>query len=388
MTPAMFRRLLLRELRILCSRRIYLFMMVIMPAVCTFFFLDLMKEGLPLRVPIGVVDMDGSELSRRVTRNLDATELLSVVETATSFNEAIDQVRSGSIGGFFYIPADFGKDAISGRRPTLSFYSNMAIFVPGSLSFKGFKTIAVTTSGGIVKTSLVSAGADEALAGELLQPLVIQTRPIGNPWMNYNIYLSQSFLPCLLALIVGLVTAFSICSELKWGTSPRWLSEAGGSMGLALTAKLLPQTVIFTAVGVSMQAMMFGFMHFPMHCPAWHMILAMFLLVVATQAFAAAVVELVPNMRLSMSILSLVGILCFSVAGFSFPVENMYGSIGIFSYAVPIRHYFLIYVDQALNGIPLYWSRLHYAALLAFTLLPFLGLRRLRRRCLNPVYVP
>ncbi len=114
----------------------------------------------------------------------------------------------------------------------------------------------------------------------------------------------------------------------------------------------------------------------------------MMLLVLSCQAFATVVVELVPNLRLSMSICSLVGILCFSVAGFSFPVDKMYGAIGIFAYIMPIRYYFLIYVDQALNGLPLYYSRLYYIAMLVMMLTPVLGLRRLRRHCLTPVYVP
>ena len=65
----------------------------------------------------------------------------------------------------------------------------------------------------------------------------------------------------------------------------------------------------------------------------------------------------------------------------------MYGGVAIFSYLVPIRYYFLIYIDQALNGIPFYYSRFYYIALLAFLLLPVLGLRRLAKQLAHPVYV-
>ena len=377
-----------RGIRTLCSRRIYFFMMVVVPLGGTFFFLNLMNEGLPLKVPVGIVDMDHSSLSRRITRSLDATELIDIADDLESYNAAMTKVRGGELFGFFYIPSDFQEKALSGRTPTLSFYSNMSIFVPGTLSFKGFKTIAVTTSGGIVETSLTSSGLDEDIAESLIMPLVTDNHPIGNPWTNYNIYLSQSFLAGLIALLVMTVTSFSICQEIKNRTSPEWLSTARGSMGLALIGKLLPQSIVFISIGVAIQTVMFKFMHFPLNCNPWHMILAMMLLVLSCQAFATVVVELVPNLRLSMSICSLVGILCFSVAGFSFPVDKMYGAIGIFAYIMPIRYYFLIYVDQALNGLPLYYSRLYYIAMLVMMLTPVLGLRRLRRHCLTPVYVP
>lgn len=384
----MLLKLIKRELLRLTSRKIYFVMMTIVPLACAFFFLDLMKEGLPLKVPVGVVDLDHSSLSRRIGRSLDASELIDIRTDLESFNSAMTKVKSGEIYGFFLIPSDFQKKAVSGETPSLSFYSNMTLFVPGSLSFKGFKTIAVSTSGAIVKTTLVSAGADEAMVGELIQPLVINTHPLNNPWMNYSIYLSQSFLPCLVALLVLLMTVFSICEEQKRGTSVEWLREARGNMAMALAGKLLPQTFIFTCVGVAIQAVMFCYLGFPLNNNPLHIILGMLLLVMATQSFAVFIVEIIPNLRLAMCIVSLTGILCFSIAGFSFPVEKMYGAVGIFSYIVPIRYYFLIYIDQALNGIPLYYSRFYYAALLAFLLLPVLGMGRLRKHMENPVYVP
>ncbi|MDE5988338.1 MAG: ABC transporter permease [Duncaniella sp.] len=377
-----------RELRLMTSRKIYVVMMLVVPLACTFFFLNLMHEGLPLKVPVGMVDLDHSSLSRQIGRSLNASELIDINSDFESYHEAITGVKSGEIYGFFLIPADFQKKATAGEQPSLSFFSNMTIFVPGSLSFKGFKTIAVTTAGGIVKTTLVSAGADEATVGSLVQPMVVRTHPLNNPWTNYSIYLSQSFIPCLLALIILLVTVFSICQEHKTGSSTEWLAEARGHMGIALLGKLLPQTFIFTAVGLAIQGIMFGFLGFPLNNHPAHMVFAMLLLVTATQGFAVFVTEMLPNFRIALSIVSLTGILCFSIAGFSFPVEKMYGGVAIFSYIVPIRYYFLIYIDQALNGIPLYYSRFYYAALLAFTLLPLIGLRRLRKQCEHPVYIP
>lgn len=170
-----------RELRRLTSRKIYVVMMLVVPLACSFFLLNLMHEGLPLKVPVGMVDLDHSSMSRQIARSLNASPLIDIDSDFESYHEAINGVKSGDIYGFFLIPSDFQQKAIAGEKPTLSFFSNMTIFVPGSLSFKGFKTIAVTTAGGIVKTTLVSAGADENLAGSLIQPLVIRTHPLNNP---------------------------------------------------------------------------------------------------------------------------------------------------------------------------------------------------------------
>lgn len=118
------------------------------------------------------------------------------------------------------------------------------------------------------------------------------------------------------------------------------------------------------------------------------MVTAMILMVFASQAFAVTVCCLITNLRLAVSICSLTGILAFSLAAFSFPVQSMYPMIGAFSYILPVRFYFLIYVDQALNGIPLYYSRFYYMALIAMCLVPFLLMWRLKRRLQAQVYIP
>ena len=377
-----------REVRRLTSRRIYLFTMVLIPIGFTLFFLSLLGEGLPLKVPTAVVDRDNSKMSREMMRSLGASELIDIKYQATDFQNAMDMVKSGEIFGFFLVTDNFERDALSGRSTSVAYYSNMAFFIPGTLSFKGFKTIAVSTSGSIVKTTLVSTGADEAQVGALLQPMVMQDHPMGNPWASYSIYLGNSFIPGVIALMVLLTTAFSICSEIKTGSSIKWINGAGGSITIAIVGKLLPQTVIFSIVGVAIQSILYGYYHFPLHSNAGIMILAMVLLVIACQAMALIFCCIIPNLRLALSVVSLVGILSFSVTGFSFPLEDMYGAIAVFGYIIPLRYYFLIYVDQALNGIALYYSRWYFISLLLFPLIASLLLWRLKRACLKPVYIP
>ena len=375
-------------LRSLCSRKVYLALLIVVPLTFTFFFINMMDEGVAEKVPSAVVDLDQSELSRKVIRNLSSSQLTAIDHKVESFHEAVGEVRRGEIYGFFMIPADFQRDAIGGRTPTITYYCNMTYFVPGTLAFKGFKTTAVTTVGGLVQTTLVSTGVNESSATALVNPVAIQQQGIGNPWMNYNYYLTSSFVPGIIALIVAIVAAYSICDEMKRGTSPEWLRRSGGSVLIALTGKLAPQAVIAIAVGLLCQASMYGFSHFPMHCPAWYIILAMVLMVLASQAFAVIVCSAIPNLRLAVSTCSLCGILAFSLAAFSFPVEQMYPAVGIFSYILPVRYYFLIYIDQALNGIPLYFSRFYYIALLMFPLLSFIGLPRLKKHLRKPFYIP
>lgn len=372
----------------LTSRRVYLTLLIAVPLLFTLFFINLMDEGVAVKVPSSVVDLDNSSLSRDVIRNLGSSELVDIVAKDESYHKAMEKVRSGKTYGFFMIPENFQRDAISGRTPTITYYCNLTYFVPGTMMFKGFKTTAVTTAGGLVQTNLVSRGLTENFAMATIQPVVVQQQSPGNPWMNYNYYLTDSFVPGIICLVVALVTAYSICDEIKRRNSRRWLERSGNSVVIALAGKLIPQGIVGVAVGLACQGIMYGFNHFPMNCSVWHMIWAMVLMVFASQAFAVTICCLITNLRLAVSICSLTGILAFSLAAFSFPVDAMYPPIGIFSYILPVRYYFLIYIDQALNGIPLYYSRYYYIALIIFLLVPLGLLWRLKKRLEAEVYIP
>lgn len=377
-----------REILRLSSQRIYIVAMIVIPVFAALFFLSILNQGLPVRVPVAVIDLDDSSMSRSMTRSLSALETVDVTVKAFNFDEALSKLQQGEIFGVFYIPENFEKEAIGGRTPMLSYYTNLTYYVPGSLAFKGFKTIAVSTSGSIVRTTLVSEGVGESHVDTFLQPIVIQDHPMHNPWSNYSVYLSNSFIPGVIALMVMLVTAFSICDEIKRHTSVQWLGTAQGSIIIAITGKLMPQSAIFFIIGAFCQSLLYGFSCFPLNCNLSVMLLAMALLILASQAFALTICCLIPNLRLAVSSVSLIGILSFSITGFSFPVESMYGAIGIFSYIIPLRYYFLIYVDQALNGISLYYSRWYFIALMTFPAISSTMIWRLKRHLLNPIYVP
>ena len=109
-----------REIRRLTSRPLYAVAMIAVPLLMAFFFVGMMHRGLPLKVPSGVVDMDHSQMSRTLIRSLDAMELIDVVQQPVDYHTAMEAVQRGEIIGFFMIPEDFERDAISNRAPALT----------------------------------------------------------------------------------------------------------------------------------------------------------------------------------------------------------------------------------------------------------------------------
>ena len=80
--------------------------------------------------------------------------------------------------------------------------------------------------------------------------------------------------------------------------------------------------------------------------------------------------------------------LSFSFCGFSLPEEAMYSWITPLGYLMPIKYYFLINIDQALNGIDLHYSAIYYVALIVYCLIPVTMLWKLKKNCMDPFYIP
>ncbi len=377
-----------RSVRQLASRRIYWLTMVVMPLFCMIFLTDLLREGLPIKAPAAVVDYDRSELSRRMIQSLNGAQMSRITAVYDNIGDARRAMQRGEIYGFYLIPENFQSDLLSVRTPTVSYYTNMAYYVPASLLYKNFTASALYAKADVLSGLLTDVGVDAEEIVPLLQPINIEVRGLSNPWLDYAVYLCNSFVPAIMQLMIFLTTAFAVCQEMKRATSPLWLRLAKGSVIRALLAKLLPQTIVWQIMMLFMLWWFYGRNGFVMNGSWGWMILSEMMFVLACQGFALFVVGVLPNLRLALSVGALVGVLSFSIGAFSFPYESMYGSIGVFSWLVPVRYNFLIYIDQALNGIDVYYSRIFYVAYIVFMLLPLLVIKRLKRELLNPVYVP
>ena len=199
----------------LVRRPMYFLLIVIMPLLCSWYLMDLIKSGSVQRVPVGIVDLDNSVMSRQVSRTLGGFQQVNISKRYTNFAEARDAVQRGEVLGFFFIPDNLEELALGGRQPVVSFYVNYAYYAPGSMQYKGFKTMSLLANGAIVQTALRTVGVPDRKIAAALQPYQTYVHALNNPFTNYNYYLNSTFVPCFLSLFILLVTAFALGMELK-----------------------------------------------------------------------------------------------------------------------------------------------------------------------------
>lgn len=382
-----FGNVFMRETKRFFSRPIYVLCSVVAPLATFLLFATLMESGLPVELPVAVVDADNTTTTRNITRNLNAMQQINIVERYANIKEASSSMRKDNIYAFYYFPEGTTRKLFNNEQPIVSYYINYSYLVAGSLTYRDMYITSLLANASIGHAVLTSKGVDEREATAFLQPIVIDTHAIGNPWLNYAIYLNNTLYPGVLSLLIFLITTFGITNEIKYGTAKQWLEVSGNNILTAVIGKLAPHTIIFSLVAIFYNIYLYKFLGFPIHDGLFSMIVASLLLVVASQAFGVFLSALLPSPRWAMSFASLWGVVSFSISGFSFPIEGMSAAIQTITNLFPLRHYFIIYCNQALLGYPFGYAAIHYTALLLFCSLPLFFLPRLKKALQTYSYI-
>ncbi|MCR4829213.1 MAG: ABC transporter permease [Bacteroidales bacterium] len=383
-----FQRVMVRELRRVRRQPRYVIILTLLATLIFTFFATMMHEGIPEKLPVAVVDLDGSYLSRRLCHELNATQSVEVVAIYNNHTEARKAMQRGEIFAFYEIPEGMYNDLLNFRSPHFGLYSNTAYLLAGMLSYKQLARLGMLAAGAVQREVLRKKGYDDNAIQGLIQPVNMTTHQIGNPWTSYRIYLMTTIVPVAVSFIVILLTVYLIGREVETKGVNRLMRHAHNNAVVALAGKLFPYWFWFSLLALIFNLIMFGPMHYPMN-GSWLLMMAnTMLLVFAAQCAGVMIAGCLPDAPFSMGVGGIYGALSFSLSGFSFPVEHMPRIFNGISLIYPARHYFLNYRDIAFfgNGLEHCWPSM--CALIGFGVLWLIGAWRFQHNFDRGLLVP
>ena len=364
----------LRELDIIIRKnRIYGFCMIVFPLLLVVFFTTMLDDGVAIDLPVGVVDQDNSATSRGLIRNLDAMQSSRVVYRFANVTEARNAMQEGKVYAYLLIPDGTSAKLLAGRQPKISYYYTMTCMTAGSMAMKDMKTIGSLGSAAVGQSTLSAKGASKEQIKASMQAISVDAHMIANPEGSYNYSLTTVFVPGILMLFMALLSAYALGMEMKFDTGKEWLALAGGNIVVAIIGKYIVHALVFLLVIFFYQWYIFDMLDFPRLGGVWSIVRLTLLQVSAGLGFGIFAFGLMPSLRMSMS--------AFPIAGMDAPLQAM-------SWLFPLRHYWMIYQATVLNGFPVIDVWFHLVALVAFTLLPWFVLSKVKNAMLNYVYIP
>jgi ABC-2 type transport system permease protein len=262
-----------------------------------------------------VVDMDGSSLSRQITRFAEADPRIEVRLVTASEREAQEALWRGEVEGYALIPANLKRSVVRGEEALVRVEGNGAYALLNKAVQYGFAEAVGTVSAGVEMRKLQAAGQSAQQAAASRNPVQLQMVALFNPTEGYG-----SFVVPAVALLI-LQQTLLMGAAMLTGT---WV-EAGRHRARARTwlGRLLALSTLGWASGLFYFGWIFLLHDYPRGGNPLGALALLACYVPAIAALGALVGLWVGNRERALQVLLFTTLPIAFVAGFSWPVEAL-----------------------------------------------------------------
>ena len=374
-----FFKVFLREIDRMSGSTIYLFTTLIGPLISFVILLSIFAEGVPRNLPVGIVDMDNTVLSRKIAMWIDATPEAEIAMHFPNQEEAYQQMAEGKLEAIVIIPDGTEKNIMKGYSEKISVFINNTNILKGGYLQKGIYKSLATLSGGIKLQFAMKSGLPERQAKAKVQPVRLQQHILFNPFGNYSYFLLTALLPLMLVVFTLLSNVFAVGTEVREGTGPDWLEHANGSIIVGLAGKLLPYTILLAVDAVVMNVVLFMRMGTPLQGSFAFIMLGEIMMIITYQLLAVLLISVTANLRLGLSLASAYAMMALTFSGLTFPQFAMPAVARVFSYLFPFTQWVKIFISQAIRGEAVVHALIPMAIFVLFILVSVSSLPRLKK---------
>ena len=192
------KELFVRETKIIFEDHSILLTILGAPLLYFFFLGTIYLNKDANQIPVAIVDLDHSALSRMMIRFIEAEQKVTIVDMPLDYQGGVESLYKMESAGFLYIPKGTQKAVMRGEQATLKLFLNNTRFLPSNGLNAAIQGVTLTIDAGIRIKYFMVEGNHPDHAKELALPLQVDLRPIYNPTNNYGDFL----LPGLLLLII------------------------------------------------------------------------------------------------------------------------------------------------------------------------------------------
>jgi len=347
------------------------------PALLGLMLWWIFSAGIVTGVPVGVVDLDDSALSRQFIRLLDASPALEVSARFLSPTEGRHAMSTASVAAVIIIPRDFQIRVRKGLKPDVTAFFNGQFILIGKAVKSALLGVQATMSGVIDGGMALARGAVMPEAEGKAAPIVPQLTPLFNPGMDYALFLVPAIIPALWQVLMMLGMLNAIGMERRKAAPDQWLAPG---LFRAIAAKMFPLIVIYSAWGMA-AFFFYRFLGWQIR-GSWAILAAgVVLTAIATAVMAVFLYALVDDLPRSLSLAAAYTAPSFAFLGVTFPATDMPVPALLWRSLIPVCHYIDIQISQMSRAAPLDAVSPHLAALLFFlALFPLAGLMLERSR--------
>ena len=291
-------------------------------------------------VPIAVVDLDGTDSSRQLTRRIDASADVAVGGVFPDQASAEREVYARNLYGILVIPQYFERDLLHNRQSPVALYADASYFLIYQRISGGVTAVAKTMGAEVETARLIAINVDPRIATAAADPMPLTAVPLFNPQGGYATYI----LPAAFILIMQQTLLIGV-GLLGTFRNDALRTRPAASIGpIAVVAGKLLAYLILEAIIAPFYLIVIPYLY---NIPRLGTPLSIFTFalpfVLAVSALGLVIAGLFRNPLTVQLVSAALGIPFLFLAGFSWPTEAM----PPFLHAIAV----LLPSTSAINGI-------------------------------------
>ncbi len=335
------KKLFIRELKLISGDGSIILTIFIAPLLYMLLLGSIYKKKDIVEVPLTVIDMDQTSLSRMFIRFIDATQKVKVNKRAINMEEGLREVEKMNAFGLIFIPKGFEKRINLMEGANVSLLLNNTRFLMSNEINKTVNRVALEMGAGIRIKYFAEQGVQPQLAREMVMPLEPNVHFVYNIFNNYGFFLIPGLLLLIMqqTLFIGLGESVSL--EREEGKLSGWLSSDHGIL-TAILGKNLFYLFLYLAYFLLMFVAVFPYFHIQNiggFLPVFSLVL---LFITAIILFTNLIASFFKKEIFYMEVIAFTTYPIFLITGYSWP-----------DYALPVFHK---YVAMLLPTTPFFRS--------------------------------
>jgi len=327
----------INELRQLKKAPLPIILALVMPVIAWLILTFTFQHGNIEQIPIAVVDLDNSSLSRKITSYLDATQALDVSYKSRSYQDAYEAMQNQKVFSIIVLNENLEKDIKRGNSSSVKVVTNAAFLLYSKISYRAIAQTLMTVSTGIQIRKFEVKGFKPDIAMNYALPVRTEINVMGNSYLNYGFYL----IPGMIFAILQMSASFSTLwlfrqhrEHLAGRIIPRKGQKAAFFIG-----KITPVFLANTLSVIIIYLLISPLAKVPLNSSSWLLILFTLLLTYVSMGMGALLSVSLANLVTSSQLLLILNAPAFVISGYTFPRWAMPEALQYFSNIVPVTHF-------------------------------------------------
>lgn len=304
-----------------------LLFLVVAPLFYGFFYPWPFSTQIVTRVPVAIVDLDHSSLSRQITRFAQASPRLDVTLVTGDEQAAQRALWQGEIEGYAILPKELKRNVLRGESAVVPVDGNGAYLLLNKTVLTGFAEAVGTVSAGIEIRKLQSKGQSARQAADSRSPINTQLVALFNPDEGYGNYA----VPAVAIIIIQQTLMMGVA--LLVGT---WAENASHRASVrAWLGRIAAFSTFGVFIGLLYLGWIFAVHEYPRAANVWGAVLLLLMFIPAVASFGALAGVIFANRERAIQVLLFTSIPMAFLSGFSWPGEALPYPLQLLRWLIP-----------------------------------------------------